>query len=52
MWPATPTSSRIFQFVVIHTVKDFTVVSETEVDVIPELPCFLHDSTNVGQFDL
>ena len=48
MWSATPTSFKIFQFAVIHTVKDFTIVSEAEVDVILELPCFLHDSTNVG----
>ena len=31
---------RIFQFVVIHTVKGFSVVSETEVDVFLEFPCF------------
>ena len=48
MWSATPTSYKIFQFAVIHTVNDFTIVSEAEVDVILELPCFLHDSTNVG----
>ena len=28
-----PTSLRIFQFVVIHTVKSFSIVSEAEVDV-------------------
>jgi len=27
-----PISLRIFQFVVIHTVKDFSVVIEAEVD--------------------
>ena len=36
------------QFVVIHIVKDFSIVSETEVDVFLEFPCFLFDSTNVG----
>ena len=36
------------QFVVIHTVKGFNVVDEAEVDVFLELPCFLHDPTNVG----
>ena len=28
------------QFVVIHTVKGFSVVSEAEVDVFLEFPCF------------
>ena len=32
----------------IHTVKDFSIVNEAEVDVILEFPCFLHDPTNVG----
>ena len=32
----------------IHTVKDFSVVDETEVDVFLEFPCFLYDPTNVG----
>ena len=31
-WSGTPISWRIFQFVVIHTVKGFGVVSEAEVD--------------------
>ena len=39
---------RIFQFVKIHTVKGFHAVSEAEVDVFLEFPCFLHDPTNVG----
>ena len=36
------------QFAVIHTVQSFSVVSEAEVDVFLEFPCFLHDSMNVG----
>ena len=32
-----PISLKIFQFVVIHTVKGFSVVSEAEVDVFLEL---------------
>ena len=36
------------QFVVIHTLKGFSVVSEAEVDAPLELPCFLHDPANVG----
>ena len=35
------------QFVVMHTVKGFGVVNEAEVDVFLELPCFLHDPTDV-----
>ena len=38
------------QFVVIHTVKGFSVVSETEVDVLPEFPCFFYNPTDVGPF--
>ena len=40
------------QFVVIHTVKSFSIVNEAEVDVFLELPCFLHDSTHVGSLIL
>ena len=36
------------QFVVIHTVKGFSVVSEAEVDVFMELSCFFNDPTDVG----
>ena len=36
------------QFVMIHTVKGFSIVSETEVDVFLEFPCFLYDSADVG----
>ena len=36
------------QFVVIHTVKGFSVVNEVEVDVFLEFPCFPCDQTNVG----
>ena len=36
------------QFVVIHTVKGFSVVNEAEVDVFLEFFCFFYDSTNVG----
>ena len=35
-------------FFVIHIVKGFRVVNEAEVDVFIEIPCFLHDPTNVG----
>ena len=36
------------QFVMIHTVKGFSVVDETEVDVFLEFPCFLYDPAKVG----
>ena len=38
------------QFVVIHTVKGFRAVNETEVDIFLELFCFLCDPRNVGNF--
>ena len=36
------------QLVGIHTIKGFSIVNETEVDVLLELPCFLQDPANVG----
>ena len=30
------------QFVVIHTVKGFNIVSEAEVDLVLAFPCFLY----------
>ena len=36
------------QFVVIHTVKGFSVVTEAEVDVCLGFPCFLYDPMDVG----
>ena len=39
---------KIFpQFVVIHTVKDFSVVNEAEVEVFLELSCFFCDPVDV-----
>ena len=35
------------QFVVIHAVKGFGIVSKTEVDVFLELSCFFDDPTDV-----
>ena len=32
----------------IHTIKGFQVINETETDVFLEFPCFLYDPTNVG----
>ena len=36
------------QFIMIHTVKGFSVVNEAEVDVFLEFPSFLYDPVNVG----
>ena len=35
-------------FVLIHTVKGFSIVNEAEVGVFLEFPCFLCDPTNAG----
>ena len=36
------------QFIVIHTVKGFAIVSKAEIDVFLELSCFFHDPADVG----
>ena len=36
------------QFLVIYTVKKFTVVNEAEVNVFLEFPSFLYDRVNIG----
>ena len=36
------------QFAVIHTAKDFGVVSKAEVGIFLELSCFFDDPTDVG----
>ena len=36
------------QFVVIHTVKRFSVVKEAEVDVFLEFSCFFYEPVDVG----
>ena len=44
--------SHIFQnfpqFVVVHIVKGFGIVSKAEVDIFLELSCFFNDPTDVG----
>ena len=35
-------------FVVIHTVKGFSIVNEAEVDVLLEFSCFFYDQIDVG----
>ena len=48
MWSSIPISLRIFQFVVIHTVKGFAIINEAEVDVFLEFACFFYDPMDVG----
>ena len=36
------------QFVVIHTVKGFGIVSKAEIEVFLERSCFFDDPTDVG----
>ena len=36
------------QFIVIHTVKGFSIVNEAEVDAYLEFSCFFCDPTDVG----
>ena len=49
-WSGIPISLKksFPQFVVIHTVKGFSLVSKTEVDVFLEFSCLLYDPANVG----
>ena len=36
------------QFIVIHTVKGFGILSKAEIDVFLELACFFDDPADVG----
>ena len=36
------------QFVVIHIIKGFSVVSEAEVDIFLEFSCFFYNPVDVG----
>ena len=36
------------QFVVIHTVKGFSIVNEAEVHAFLKFPCFFYDPTDIG----
>ena len=48
-WSATPQSLKNFpQFVVVHTVKGFTIISEVDVDVFLEYAWFPYDPMDVG----
>ena len=47
-WSGVPISLRVFQSVVIHTVKGFGIVNKAEVDVFLKLSCFFNDPMDVG----
>ena len=49
-WSGIPISWRIFQFIVIYTVKGFGTVNKAKVDVFLEFSCFFNDPTDVGNF--
>ena len=36
------------QFVVIYTVKGFSIVSEAEVDIFLKFSCFIDDPSDIG----
>ena len=42
---------NIPQFVVIHTVKGFSIVNKAKVDVFLEFPCSVFVSTNVSNLN-
>ena len=48
MWPGIPISFRIFQSIVIHTVKGFGIVNKAEIYVFLGLSYFFHDPADVG----
>ena len=47
-WSDIPISLRIFQLLMIYTVKSSTVVYEAKVNVFLESPYFLYDPLDVG----
>ena len=51
-WSGIPISKNFPQFVVINSVKGFSVVNEAEVDVCLKFPCFFYDSVDVGNLIL
>ena len=36
------------QFIMIHTVKGFSIINKAEIDVFLELSCFFDDPADVG----
>ena len=49
-WSGIPISLKHFQFVVIHTVKGFSIDDETETGGFLKFSCFFNGPTDVGNF--
>ena len=47
-WSGIPISWRIFLFLVIHTVKGFSIVTEAEVGVFLKFSCFFYSPVDLG----
>ena len=47
-WSGIPICLRIFQFVVIHTVKGFSIVNEAELDIFLDFSSFFYDPVDAG----
>ena len=47
-WSGILISKNFPQFVVIHTVSSFGIVSKAEVDIFLELSCFFSDPVDAG----
>ena len=43
-----PSLEEFPQCILIHTVKDFSVVNEAEIEFFLEFYCFIYDPTDVG----
>ena len=47
-WPGVPISKSFPQFVMVHMVRSFSIVDETEIDVFLTFPCFSYNPANVS----
>ena len=47
-WSGIPISFRIFQFIMVHTVKGFGIVNKAKRDDFLKLFCFFDDPADVG----
>ena len=50
-WFGISISLRIFQFIVIHIVKGFSVVNKADVDICLEFFCFFSNLSAIGNLD-
>ena len=48
MWSGIPISLRIFQFVMIYTIKCFGVINKAEEVIFLELSCIFNDPADFG----